>query len=148
MMTLQDYQVQQAMPLLEALGFRFSYDLDDSTLIESPTAIDVAQITTLLRDHPEAVRRFLHFRREDLKKQYFGGPLHGLPHRESHYCARSMIKKLGPARWASYTLDDEDRALFAGETTSEKKARALAYGYHDELVKAGRIKPLGLSTDH
>lgn len=134
-MTIQPWKIKGAVPFLESLGFEFHLDFDEELQIEYPEDLTPEEIATAAGAATKEIVEMLKGRARTLRRQHFGGPMHGKPH--GGYWWNRPVYHLGFARWAAYVIDRDGRAIYVGEATSKKKAQKLAL---DDAVARGLIE--------
>lgn len=116
------------LDLLRALGVHLALDFDNSLDWEIHEAsIDLKRLNAYILDHQKQLADKLRGEARIATHVYCGGPFDGRKHGR---CAGSDFHaiKIAPAKWVAYcTMNQNDgRLVYCGETTSQKKARALA----------------------
>lgn len=110
--------------LCEALGFTFELDWDNAVIITPPQGhVTNRDVMAVLNQHLTEIGTYLHCRRKRLMRQFVGGPFNGQQHGLLRLVVALRVKR---SQWAAYRLEEDGRAFYCGEATSEKKARALA----------------------
>jgi hypothetical protein len=137
-----DRAVTEALDFLQLLGFEFHIDFDDELQVGCPPEdLEFRQsVCNWIYQSRDAMKKRVLDRAAYDKYQFVGGPFNGRRHCLSRWDGR-VAMKLGRAKWAAYYLIEDGRALYAGEATSERKARDLAgvkLVAHQNAVKAAR----------
>ena len=116
------------LDLLAALGVELHLDFDNSVSWEMPPVLDANKLDEYLQQHTRTLAEKVVWRHKGAQRRFYGGPMEGKPHgfggnkhTHEHYISR--------ARWAAYCCPDtwDGRFFYCGETTSEAKAKKLAW---------------------
>jgi hypothetical protein len=133
-------QVAAAIPMLEALGFVFSLDWDESVICTAPESISAKKAVALCRwahikengwHIPKSpIVEFLKDRGQLENARIHGGSFDGQPtmrisaiRKWSNACQTDfVVYQLSRANWEVYLVKRDMRAFFVGTATSKTKA--------------------------
>jgi hypothetical protein len=120
---------------IRALGVQVGLDFDDELLIETPDSISRDTILATLKPYRTDLTQSLKAEGLFLRSYHFGGPLDGQPHAYSRWGNPYHAVHVARAKWAVYQVDRDQRALFRGYATSERKAKRGEYVAIDKTRK-------------
>ncbi len=113
------------LKMFRNLGIKLGLDYDH-TLIVRARSVSARSIEREVLAMDDRLVELIKDEAWQARRQYMGGPLAGLSHRQDH---RGMILyHAGRGKWHGYYVDQDGRALYAGEAGSRKKIRDLVSG--------------------
>ncbi len=119
------------------LGYTLSLDVDGELVVKGPLAINVRNLSALLRYYRFPLARHIQHLADDDRCRFYGGPLDSRQHGRSDYgksrLPRYWAYRQARAKWVVFQPTDDGRAIFRGWATSEKKGKAG--DYHAEPAK-------------
>lgn len=119
--------VPDAISFCEALGLRIGIDLDGELQVSCSRQFTEQDVAAEIMKHAEAATWWVQNRAKRHRSQCVGGPFNGERHGRSHWGAPAFGMRVRRAEWAAYFVEEDGRAFFHGMTTSERKARQLAW---------------------
>ena len=112
------------LKLVRRLGVEVSFDWDEELLIDAPELVPGVEIAEALRECcEEQLVDGLRYEARRARRRCHGGPLDGQPH--GSYDGHLLLVHMRRGEWHGYYVDDDGRARYAGQATSERKVRGL-----------------------
>ncbi|KKN81069.1 hypothetical protein LCGC14_0322880 [marine sediment metagenome] len=112
--------------VLEALGFKLGLDWDGELIMQQPESIKPGLVSSWIADHKAEVSKELSARGQREKYVFVGGPYDGRRHGHG-WCSAPILIHIKRGEWVAYVVQQDGRAVFYGNASSQRKARRLAY---------------------